>query len=284
MTKQNKILLGVGIAGVAAYYLWKSSKKNYTNFSSIDYNKCIERSIYNANQLNASLTDCMAQNPTSGVEKCCIVVGGFFVNGVCSPYNNTNMYVECCKEAGGTLNGKDCIDPNANPANDCASSGGIWDANTATCTPCADATHMVYNGQCMLDEQVKCISELGGNWVNGTCELPTLDCPTNEVLVNGVCTCPEGYHYETTTTAASETRVCVKDTPSTPTGQINTTIVTPPPYFPGLSNLPTTDGSAGSGGGGGDTDKLAEDLFDWIPWILAGMTTALSVVSEQKQQ
>ena len=39
---------------------------------------------------------------------------------------------------------------------------------------------------------------------------------------------------------------------------------------------------ATTGGGGGDK-KTTTDIFDWIPWILAGMTTALSVVSEQKK-
>jgi hypothetical protein len=35
-------------------------------------------------------------------------------------------------------------------------------------------------------------------------------------------------------------------------------------------------GSSGDGGGGGDKQKE----FDWIPYILGGMTIALSLVSE----
>ncbi len=236
MTKQNKILLGIGAAGIAAYFLLRK-KKSFTNFTTIDYNKCVETEVA---AWNTKVRDCMAQNPTSGEEKCCVVIGGNFVNGSCKSPVDTNQ--ACCAKLGGTLNGTTCTDPTPPP------------------TP------------------------------------PTTICPENEVLVNGACICPTGYHWEiVTTSTGGEVRNCVIDAPVTPpadtpptpptppAASTSTTIVTPPPFFPGLSNLPTMGGPAGSGGGGGATDDKPIDLFDWIPWILAGMTTALSVVSEQKQ-
>lgn len=342
MTKKNKILIGVGIAGIAAYYLWKSRKKTFSNFSQIDYNVCIEQYIASQNALTTKVNQCMAANPTSGMEKCCIQSGGTMVNGVCSA-STVSGPVKCCNQVGGVLNGTICSDPKPpdipqptctggrvynlttqqcecpagtmfNAAigqceqervtlpteSDCTKSGGIWNASTSTCTPCADATHMVYNGVCMTDEQVKCITQLGGDWINGTCVCPagtTADangicqeiinadtiCPTNEVLVNGACVCPTGFHREVQVISGNETMVCVKDSTSGSgtTGGTTTTITSFPP-FPYLPGLPSGDSGAGGGGGGKDENKT--DLFDWIPWILAGMTTALSVVSEQKQQ
>jgi hypothetical protein len=215
MTKQNKILLGLGIVGLGAYYYFKK-KRNFTNFSQTD------------------LDACMAANPTSAPEKCCIEVGGNMVNGVCTnPVADTQSA-------------------------DCIANGGTW--NGTTCTPCAGT---VVNGVCVSDEQLRCESTQGGIWDSAT---NTCKCARG-VMVNGVC--------------SDAVTLPPEETPPPASGS-TTTIVTPPPYFPGLSNLPTSDGSAASGGGGGSEDK--NDLFDWIPWILAGMTTALSVVSEQKQQ
>lgn len=217
MTKKNKILLGVGLVGMATY-LYFRKKRNFTNFTQTD------------------LDACMAANPTSAPEKCCIQVGGNMVNGVCTnPISDTQSA-------------------------DCVANGGIW--NGTTCTPCAGT---VVNGICVSDEQMRCESTQGGIWDMAT---NTCKCPRG-VMVNGVCSDAVSLPPEETT-------------PPPASGSTTTTIVTPPPYFPGLSNLPTSDGSAASGGGGGSEDK--SDLFDWIPWILAGMTTALSVVSEQKQQ
>lgn len=227
-------VLTVGLAtGAVGYFLYKNSKqyKKYTNFTQTD------------------LDACMAANPTSGLAKCCEVVGGSMVNGVCTDIK----------------------------AQQCTASGGIWDG--ATCTPCTDATHMIYNGVCMPDAQVKCITEQAGNWVNGTCVCPagmqmqngicviidkTPSCKANEVLSNGVCVCASGYHNDSN-------GMCVANAPAS-----STTTITFPPFFPSYT-------TSGGGGGGGAEEQPKTDIFDWIPWILAGMTTALSVVSEQKK-
>jgi hypothetical protein len=135
MTKKNKILLGVGLVGMATY-LYFRKKRNFTNFTQTD------------------LDACMAANPTSAPEKCCIQVGGNMVNGVCTnPVADTQSA-------------------------DCVANGGIW--NGTTCTPCAGT---VVNGICVSDEQMRCESIQAGIWDSAT---NTCKCPRG-VMVNGVC-------------------------------------------------------------------------------------------------
>ena len=95
MTKQNKILLGLGIAGFAAAYLIGRRKKLFSNFTTADYNSCVETET---GLWNSKVQACMAEGSTK--EQCCAQLGGQFNGKVCvSP---TDIYSDCCAKLGGT--------------------------------------------------------------------------------------------------------------------------------------------------------------------------------------
>ena len=116
MTKQNKILLGAGAIGIAAYFLLRK-KKSFTNFTTAEYDGCIRDFNSRLQQLNALVDQCMReqQAPPEYLEKCCITNGGIFVNGVCTVEGTLDSTTFCCGQLGGTLNGGTCVDPNATP-------------------------------------------------------------------------------------------------------------------------------------------------------------------------
>jgi hypothetical protein len=95
MNKKQKMLIGVGLIGVTAYFLLK--KKRTTNFVQSDLDACI------------------SANPTSDITKCCDQVGGVMVNGVCgvAPQNAQ----EQCIANGGTWDAKTstCNTPKLSP-------------------------------------------------------------------------------------------------------------------------------------------------------------------------
>jgi hypothetical protein len=198
------------------------------------------------------------------------------------------------------------------PYEQCMKAGGIW--NGVVCNPCVDATHSIINGVCVdVQAQTRCETEQMGMWIfmpdgqqecrcpdkmamdtNGICRpivsevaevasQQQLDCEnsggTYDAITN-VCTCPTGKDLVN--------GVCVTPTPTTPPTPTPTPKPTPTTtttYIPPVI-FPTSRGDGGSGGGAGggsEEDKNKINEFDWIPYILAGITTALSIVSEQKE-
>jgi hypothetical protein len=251
MTKQNKILLGVGLIGVAAYYLLKNSTKSFAsgNYRGIG-------ALYNAAQYGT----CITNNTINGVPP--------------DDYQKT----KCCYEAFGFWNGTDCVEPQfTTPESDCINSGGTWDATTSTCT-CPAGSFLAGNSICtgcpagqVLTDQSTCVS-----------------CGQNEIVVNNTCTCPNGFHYETSTTSTGQdAQACVADEPTCSQNQILLNgVCTPidiaanivtgyPPILGGYYG-----GDAGGGGGTTETPTETTTLIDYIPLILGGMTISLAIVSE----
>lgn len=271
MTKQNKILLSVGIAGIAAYSYFAMRKKKYfyavgTGVTPQAYfDQCVTTTLEPLQTASADSQPTAAQILEAKA-------------GCCNKIAASVTRFENLQSA--TWNGSSCIfnmvtpppPPESSGEAECIQRGGIWDGTT--CTPCTDATHSIVNGVCVSDEELKCETSQGGTWVgiSATNSQAYCACPRGSSMINGICTAD---------VASTDTPDDTTDTPTDTPTDTDVTIVTPPPFFPGLGG----SGSGGSGGGGGAEDEpiTEEDLLDWIPWILAGMTTALSIVSEQKQ-
>lgn len=108
MTKENKILLGVGLLGATAYLIFRDKTgKAFTNFTEADYKSCL-----NNVATDSKLLDTITASGLNGVSYCCNQVKGTLSGKVCTiPIEVSPEQTRCETQQGGIYFNEVCNCP-----------------------------------------------------------------------------------------------------------------------------------------------------------------------------
>ena len=99
MTKENKILLGVGLLGATAYLIFRDKTgKAFTNFTQADYKSCL-----NNVATDSKLLETITASGLNGLSYCCNQVKGTLSGKDCAiPIEVSPEKIKCETQQGGT--------------------------------------------------------------------------------------------------------------------------------------------------------------------------------------